>query len=230
MRREVQSTIAATIVAFNGGAMTEGSTPASQAASVPRSIPVRVYFLDATGKPSPVQAIPRDLTIRLGAMAGRFGGRGDETLLTIRVGEGQVFRLDLSDLSERLSVRTAELSKREVAPLKLTPGDAKFARVSTVALSGADPLIGLAVVFWDLEAGGSLVPIYFDRPCQLRILSAADESAVDIPAAGLVWMLSVKNKNSRYIHTLADNPHPAIMIAPPEALEKISSTAFLGRR
>lgn len=229
MREDPLSIIAVAIVTFMGGATSGIAATVPATESVSQTISVSVYFLDAMGKPSPVDSIPRDLAIRLGAMPGSFGGRGDVPLKTIRVGRKKEFQLDLADLSAKLSVGAARFSGGDVAPLKPAPGGVKFSRVSTGALSGADGLIGLAVVFWDLEANGSLVPVYFDRRCQLRGVMSADAYTIDIPSPGLAWMLTTKDKNSRYALTLAVNPHPVIIIAPPEALDRISSATLESR-
>lgn len=133
----------------------------SRADSLPRPTTVSVFFLDATGRPSPSKSIPRELTIHLGAMPGRFGGVGDVPLQTIQVGRNVAFPLDLSDLSAKLSASAARSDESDTAPIELTPKDVRFSRVSTSAFAGTDPLRGLAVVFWDLEANGSLVPVFF---------------------------------------------------------------------
>src|SRR6185436_5793952 len=106
----------------------------------------------------PVEEIPVDLTLHFGAMPGRFSGVADEPLLTYHVGRKKDFQLDLADLSAKLKVRAAPAKDHDGASFRLTPGDVRFVRVSTGASSGAGPLMGLAVAFWDQEANGSLVP------------------------------------------------------------------------
>jgi hypothetical protein len=171
--------------------------------------------------------MPRELKIQLGAMPGKFGGVGDVPLQTIRVGPEMSFQLDLRSLTAKLSATAAPSDEGDAAPLGLTPNDVKFSRTSTAALSGTDPLLGLAVVFWDLEANGSLVPVFFDRPCQVHPRLMANTAPIVIPSAGLAWMMSKKDENERFILTLAINPRPAIIIAPPETFERISKEILM---
>jgi len=222
MRREVLSTVFVSLVTFVVGTTLSLSVSATEQVSVLRAISVPVYFLSATGELLPTATIPRDLTLQLSAITGSFGGSPDLPLQTNRVGSKNEIRLDLADLSAKLSVHAARFSERDDTPLELTPSEVRFARVSTGALSGLDVLTGLAVSFWDLEAKGSLVLIYCDRPCRLRAPKLADDFKFEVPSPGLVWMLNTKDENARFVHTRAINPHPVIVIAPPEALDRIS--------
>jgi hypothetical protein len=139
-----------------------------------------------------------------------------------------LFQLDLVSLTAKLRAGATRSKEDDGAPLKLTPDFVKFSRVSTGAFSGADPLRGFAVVFWDLEANGSLGPVFFDRPCQLHAPLLANDAPIDIPSSGLAWMLTKKDENERYTLALAVNPRLAIIIAPPEAIEGISTKILRG--
>jgi hypothetical protein len=147
-------------------------------------------------------------------------------LQTFHVGPKSAISLDVADLAANLGMHAARFLERDGTPLELTPNDAKFARVSTGASSGSNALTGMAVVFWDLEANGSLVPIYCDRPCRLRSPKSADGFDFDTPSKGMAWMLSTKDQNERFKHVHAVNPHPVVIIAPPEALAKISPSTL----
>lgn len=228
MRRDALAIVLMAIVTLAVTSASEFVLADSRSESQPRTSVVSVYFLDATGKPSPPKTIPRELMIQLGAMSGKFGGVGDVTVQTIRVGREMLFQLDLPGLTAKLGAAAARSKEGDSAPLGLSPDSVKFSRTSTSALSGTDPLSGLAAVFWDLEANGSLVPVFFDRPCQVHPRLMANRAPIDIPSAGLAWMMSKKDENERFVLTLAINPRPAIIIAPPEAFDRISKETLMG--
>ena len=144
----------------------------------------------------------------------------------IRVGPKNEIRLDLADISARLAKYAARFSERGGVPLELTPNEVKFARLSTFASAGSVGLPGLAVMFWDPEANGSLVPLYCDRPCSLRAAKSGEKWEFDVPLTGFAWMLTTRDEDSRFVHVRATNPRPVIVIAPPGALEWISSSTF----
>jgi hypothetical protein len=230
MKQNALSIISVAIVAFLGGTTESCSVSAAESVSVPGTISVPVYFLSATGNPLPPEEIPRGLQVQLGAIQGSFGGSPDAPLQSVRVDTKNEIRLDLAELSAKLGTLAAPFRERSETPLELTPSGARFARVSTGASAESDALIGLAVVFWDLEANGSLVPVYCDQPCRLRAPKFVEEFDLDVPSPGLVWMLNKKSQDSRFIHTRSVNPHPVIIIAPPEALDKILPSALVKTR
>jgi hypothetical protein len=87
----------------------------------------------------------------------------------------------------------------------------------------------MAVTFWDSKANGSLLPFYCDRPCRLRGLNSDEAFDLNAPEPGLVWMLTTKNPNSHFVHERSVNPRPVVVIAPPEALERITLSTFAQR-
>jgi hypothetical protein len=202
------------------------SASAAEPGSAPRTMTIPVYFLSASGESTPTAAIPKDLTIELGAIAGSLGGNPDAQLQTIRVGTKNQFQLDLAELSAKLETHAARFSERGGALVQLTPSDARFARVSSFASTGAGPLAGLAVAFWDPQTNGSLVPLYCDRPCSFRAAESTETFEFASPAPGLVWMLTIRDQNSNFTHARALNPRPVLIIAPPEALERILPSIF----
>jgi hypothetical protein len=203
---------------------------AAEPAPMPRTITIPVYFLSAAGEPATPAAIPEDLTIELGAIAGSLGGNPDARVQTIRVGRKSQFQLNLAELSVKLGAHAARFSERGGVPIQLKPTDARFARGSSLVSTGAGPLAGLAVVFWDPQANGSLVPLYCDRPCGLRAPElATDTFEFDSQVPGLVWMLTTRGHNSRFVHARALDPRPVLVIAPPEALQKITPSTFRKR-
>lgn len=214
-------------VAAIGLAILQGpSAFAAERDSVPQTLTIPVYFLNAAGKPMPAAENPKDLKIELGAIAGSLGGNPDAQLQTIRVGPGSRFQLDIEGLSSKLVAHAKRFSERSGAPIQLTPADARFARVSSFASTSAGPLVGFAAVFWDSRGNGSLVPLYCDRPCRLRAPDSAETFEVDSPAPGLLWMLTTRDQNSRFVHSRAQSPRPVLVIAPPEALERVSPSIF----
>jgi hypothetical protein len=222
-RPSKMSTSLATVVAL---ATLGFAASVAKPGSPSRTISVPVYILGATGKPSPVAEIPKDLVIELGVIAGSVGGTPDVEVQTIRVGPEGDIRLDLADLSAKLDQHAVRFSERSGTRLELAPIAARFARVSTGASKGSVSLAGMAVVFWDIEANGSLVPLFCDRPCTLRVPDSAEEFDFNVPSPGVGWMLSTKNQKSRFVHVRAINPNPVIVIAPPDAFEKISPSTF----
>ena len=146
---------------------------------------------------------------------------------TVHIGRDKKIQLDLVDLAAKLVTRATEFREADATRLELTPEATRFARVSTTVSLNSDAPAELAVLCWDLPANGSLSLLFCDRPCRLRASSAwksADDFEFDALSAGLVWMLTKRNQHLHFMHTRAVNARPALVICPPEAIDKIADT------
>jgi hypothetical protein len=228
MKRATVSSVVTTIATITLATTQSLQASSTISASEPQCISVPVYFVSATGEQLPTASFPSDLVIELGVISGSVGGV-DAPLETYRIRTGNDFLLDLSALTAKVSQHAARFREAGGAPLELTPAETRFARVSTGASTGAGPLAGLAVVFWDVRANGSLVPLYCDRPCSLRAPKSDEQFDFDAPVPGLGWMLT-KVRTPGFVHVGVSNPRPVIVIAPPEAFEKITPSTFKKRR
>jgi hypothetical protein len=225
MKRVVLAAVCGAIATLVLGTTASLSASPKQAGATSGKITVAVYFLDAAGKQLPTEAIPEDLTLQLGAVPGSLGGSARASLQTLRIGRDKAVQLDLADLSEKLATQAAQFGESDDTRLDLTPRDTHFARVSTDVSFSSGPPTALATLFWDVRANGGLALMYCDRPCRLRAyspLNSADDFHFEAPSAGLVWMLSKKDRHAHFMHTRAANPHPVLVICPPEALDKIA--------
>src|SRR4029077_10805246 len=161
----------------------------------PVAIPVASY--NETGDKLPQDAIPRDLALTLGAIPGKFGGTGGKNFASLRIGREESVRLNLDELSVKVSSQAAEL---DASPsLQIRPQGARFARVATGVWFAAKRPVTLSVGFIDSETGHSLTLLYFDRPCRLSgtVFVATpgrepltDDYDIDVESAGFVWMVS----------------------------------------
>lgn len=221
--KAVVAMICAATVAF---VTTVGSAYAEKPRAVGGTVTIPVYLLDAGGKPLPTEAIPTDLVLQLGTIGGSLGGLASTPFQTVHIGHDKKFQLDLAYLSARLGNRATQFRETDAAPLELTPEETKFARVSVGVSSDAPEAPNkLAVTFWDMRPNGSLTLLYCDLPCRLRALStlkSTDDFDFDALSAGLVWMLTKKDRHLHFAHTRAVKARPAIVICPVEAIDKIA--------
>lgn len=196
------------------------SVSAPEVSSSVSEVILPVYFLSGDGAVVPTKAMPQDLKLEIGVIAGGTVGEVDKILKTATVNFRRETLLNLSELSSGLERNATVFRKRQYPDVALLPASVRFARLSTIPTSGHKGIPNVATVLWDLKTNGSLMAIYCDRPCRMPEQELPIESRFESPTRGLAWML-YKKVGEKVVVTITTNPRLAIVIAPPHALDKI---------
>jgi hypothetical protein len=187
--------------------------PSAEAPSPEQSFQIPVTVLNADSNEVPTDARPSDLTFLVGVISGHINGNPGPHVLGLPIGHAPSLRLDLASLKP-LSVDAATIGRSMSSSVTISPGETRFARLSTVAWSKKKPS-STFVRFADSETREGLLLVYFDRPCRLTGRAATQDVAdydFAVDSAGWTWLAIRQVGPKHYSITRATNPHPTLVI------------------
>jgi hypothetical protein len=185
----------------------------AEAPSPKQSFQIPVTVLNAHSNEVPTDARPSDLTFLVGVISGHINGSPGPHVRGLAIGHAPSLRLDLASLKP-LSVDAATIGHSMSSSVKISPGETRFARLSTTAWSKKKPSNAF-VRFADSETREGLLLVYFDRPCRLTGRDATQDVAdydFAVDSAGWPWLAVRPVGPKHYSITRATNPHPTLVI------------------
>ncbi|HTT01312.1 MAG TPA: hypothetical protein VMG11_04425 [Steroidobacteraceae bacterium] len=195
-----------------------------------KGLEIPVKFYDAvSGEPLASAAQPRDLELKLGAIAGGIWGSPSSQLASVPINHERSIHLDFDALSKEVSrlgwYAAAQINQATRRSIRISPRETQFLGVAQWVSFTASHSVTLRVEFNDSESGDTLMLMHFDKPCRLMGTLTYGASTgkemmgdfdVDIESAGWVWLAGRWDGPRHVVYSRAVAPHPALVVAPPE--------------
>jgi hypothetical protein len=195
-------------------AVSNANAPTSiEAPSPEQSFQIPVAVVNADGNEMPMDARPSDLMFVMGAISGNIDGSPGPHVSGLVIGRARSFRLDLASL-KALSAQAATINHSISSSVKISPGETRFARLSTQAWSKTHPSNSF-VRFADSGTRDSLLLVYFDRACRVTGKASTQEVAdydFAVDSAGWSWLAVRQVGPLHYSITRATTPHPTLVV------------------